>query len=204
LKIDMAEENSYTRKDIGNYRPIVLAPEFLKAKDFGAVRISLETLLTNVGAEKKAIKPTVEALLPHPQALQAFIQNHAKVYKEALDSATLKDLRALYSGLFEEMYTKENLPLVNGLFNSDETYGDFMERYDAVKEKAESPTTNFNDKEKKEAEVYLEELNKIYDPLTAFEAMKINEVGAPFTKDSLKERLNAPYEKSREEEPKAA
>lgn len=202
----MAEEKKYTYKpeDIERYRPIALAPEFVEKKDMGALEKTLLEFVSGLGVKvDHDVESEVTFITSKPDRLEDYIGLYTGKYQKALRSSTLKELRNLYSDLFEKFYDKENLPKVNKVFNSDETYGDFIKKYVRVVEIVQSKTDNFTDEQKKKAESDLKELNKIIFPLTEFEKLKIDYLRKPINEESLKKTLNDAYKEGLEKETKS-
>lgn len=193
----MAEEKeyTYTTEDIGRYRPIALAPEYVeeykRTKDRSGLDKVIETVLTEgLEVRKDEVKDLSKTL-----KLDDFISVYAGKYQKALNGAKLRELRVLYDSLFKKYYYEDNLPKVNEDFNSNETYGDFIKRYEKVAETAKSETDNWSKEQKEQAQKDLEKLNKIADPLIEFEKRELNYLRDPIDDESLTKRLNARYEK---------
>ena len=189
------------QKDIARYRTIALAPELIEQKNMGALEETLLSFQKGIGVEvNEDTRDSLRMMFKHPQFLQEYIGNFVGKYQKELYTSTLKELKAEYSDLFAKFYDEKNLPKVYQLFDSDITYGKIMEKYNSLKEKADSKTNNFNDEQKKKAKVELEELSKIVDPLQAFESLKIKALEGPIEETSLRNALNFAYEEKSQQE----
>ena len=191
------ERAKYTPQDVIDYRPIVLALEYNKEKNQeGLEKVVSQTLHNITGGTKDRNRENIRKSLN----TESFIKVFAGEYQNALAFVTIRDLRELYSDSFKGYFSEENLPKVNAVFDSDEKYGDFVNRYNALAEKAKSPTNNFTEEEKKKAQEELQELDKIRLPLEEFEKIELDKIKGPIDKDSLKKRLNDMYKEPEKKE----
>lgn len=198
----MTEEYKPVPEDIKRYRAIALAQEYLKEKDQGGLEKAISTFLAKglgvkQGHDADDLATSLKRVTPD------FIENFYSKYQKAFQGSTLKQLRELYDSQFKEYFTEEDLAKADEVFDSDETYGDFIKNYQAIAEKATSQTSNFSDEEKKKAQKQLQILNKIALPMEEFEKLEINKMRAPIGKDILKEKIKDAYnpkeEKKQEE-----
>jgi len=190
----MAEEkqNKYDLNDIEIYRPTRLIPEFVEKQDFGALEKTLKDFGKNIGVREKD-RDDVASIFMKPQALQDIIQTFPAKYQDALYSQKVKDLREYYSTSFEELYTEANLPKVNEIFNSDETYKSILEKYENAQSFAKLKGDEYKE-QREQGKKDLKELIKIVEPLTEFENLELDKIRDPANKESLKKRLNSRYE----------
>ncbi|RLG15351.1 hypothetical protein DRN69_03105, partial [Candidatus Pacearchaeota archaeon] len=153
----------YFPEDIEIYRPIALAPELLEKKDMGGLVETILKFFENLGVKEERYREgLVESIYASPEGLEAFVKDNLEnKYQKALYNQKIKDLRELYSDLFEKFYSEENIAKVDKVFNSDETYESLVKRYTELGEIAQSKTDNFSDEQKKKAQKELKELNKV-------------------------------------------
>lgn len=197
---NQGEEYKYTFEDIARYRPIMLAPEFVENEDLGSLEETLINFAEGLGVDKKDVDGIVATAKTSQQSLQNFISIYSNKCQKALGSATLKELRGLYSNSFEEFYSEKNLLKVNEIFNSDETYGSFIKKYAKMTEIIQSKTDHFTEEQKKKAQEDVSELNKIMVPLIEFEKIELESLKGPVNENSLKKKLNLMYEEKPQQE----
>lgn len=195
------KKETYALEEIAQYRPMALAPELLKAKDFGGLESTIVTLFERLGIkEKGAIEAAVQPYFSKIQAaqgfpvLQNFTGNFIGRYQEALYSQKIKDLRKLYDSHFAKYFkNEEDLKQANEIFDSDETYESIRKKTEQAEDKAENKVGNFTEEEQKKAEKQLEYLHKIVIPLQSFEAKELKKLRDPIEDESLVKTLHAIY-----------
>ena len=192
----------YFPEDIEIYRPIALAPELLEKKDMGGLVETILKFFENLGVKEERYREgLVESIYASPEGLEAFVKDNLEnKYQKALYNQKIKDLRELYSDLFEKFYSEENIAKVDKVFNSDETYESLVKRYTELGEIAQSKTDNFSDEQKKKAQKELKELNKVVMRLQEFENIKLYELRGPINEESLKKKLNEMYKEEKRQE----
>lgn len=194
----MVEEYKYDTKDIGIYRPIKLVPEFAEQGNIGALEKTIKDLGKNIGVRDKDLKD-VAALFANPQNLENTIKIFSGKYNKAFNSQKLSDLRSFYGDYFKEFYTEENLPKVDEVFNSEEVYGDIIEKYNDAVTSTKLQSEKYKG-QKEQAEKDVKELSKIVLPINSFEDFELDTLRKPANKESLKKILNSLYEEKKESE----
>lgn len=201
MEKEQEQKEKYSVTDIAKYRPMALAPEFLKAKDMGTLEETIVNFFEKgLGVKNKGdIEAAVKPYMTNQNALQSFIGNFVGRYNESLYSQKIEDLRELYDSSFKKYFTEDNLAKVDEVFSSEDTYESILNKYAKAAEIAKSETGNFTDEQKKKAEKTIQQLNKILMPLQAFEAGKIDDLRKPITEKVLRKSLNALYEEKKED-----
>ena len=202
------KRETYALEEISKYRAMGLAPELFKEYDKTNDKSKLEeTLITfyekGLGVKNRRDIEDATSPLFTPQgkaSLANFLDNFGGRYQEALFSQKIRDLRNLYDSAFKEYYKEENLPEVDKLFDSDETYESVMEKFNQAEEIVKSKTKRYSKEEKEKAKKTMETLfMRIINPLQSFENIELDKLRNPIDKRALKKDLNAPYEKKEEE-----
>jgi hypothetical protein len=189
----MAEEDyQYNTEDIGRYRAVALIPEFLEEKNLGALENTLIELSKNIGVREKDRKG-VASIFSNPQSLEKTLEIFGESYKNSLYSQKIKDLREYYSSSFEDVYTEENLPKVNEIFNSDIKYEEISRRYNNAKKFMELQGNEYKEQREQAKKDYAE-LSKVVVPLQEFENFELDKIRDPARKEALKKRLNSMYQ----------
>lgn len=191
----MTEEYKPVPEDIKRYRAIALAQEYAKEGNRGGLEQAVSTFLTKgLGVKLNHDARDLAASL-NPN----FRDNFYEKYQKSLNSISLRNFRELYDGLFKEYFTEEDLQKADSIFDSDETYASFMEKYNLIKEVVQSKTSRYSKKEKEKAMKELMILNRVALPLEEFEKLEIDKMRNPINKGLLKGKLKEIYNPKEEE-----
>ena len=187
------ESREYSIEDIERYRGIALAAEMVKAKNPKGLESALTQFNLAIGVPKKEAGDIASATLRNPKD---FLEGYSAKYQKARESATIAELLQFYYGIFEKYFSEKNLPKALEKFRGmgHTTYKELREKYEAVREIADSKTTNFTDEQKENAKKKATRLEQILVPIETSETIEIEKLKAPVSEAMHKQMFNALYE----------